>query len=122
MCSFASGLAIAASLLLGVARPVGTSTVASPPMQTTATSQTPVYLDANTLVVVYDCWTGYSHLNAFDLRTGKRGAFARLHGPPVDIIRIGTGRLLVVTAAKLLVVASRGHTQQLATRISAATG
>lgn len=93
-----------------------------PPMQTTATSQAPVYLDANTLVVVYDCCTGYSHLNTFDLRTGKRSAFAKLYGPPVNFIRIGTGRLLVVTAANLLVVASRGHTQQLATRISAATG
>jgi hypothetical protein len=84
-------------------------------MVTTATSQAPVYLDANTLVVVYDCCTGYSHLNAFDLRTGRRSAFAKLYGPPVNIIRIGTGRLLVVTAANLLVVASRGHTQQLAT-------
>jgi WD40-like Beta Propeller Repeat len=101
--------------------PVVTITT-TPPMQTTATSQAPVYLDANTLVVVYDCCTGYSHLNAFDLRTGKRSAFAKLYGPPVNIIRIGTGRLLVVTAANLLVVASRGHTQQLATRISAATG
>jgi hypothetical protein len=98
-------------------------TVATPlPMQATATSRTPVYLDTNTLVVVYDCCTGLSHLVAFDLRTGKRTAFATLYGPPVDIVRIGVGRLLVVTAASLLVVATRGHTQQLATRISAATG
>jgi hypothetical protein len=114
--------------------PPGTATVApppgvpvvtittKPPMQTTATSQAPVYLDANTLVVVYDCCTGYSHLNAFDLRTGKRSVFATLYGPPVNIIRVDAGRLLVVTAANLLVVATRGHTQQLATKISAATG
>jgi hypothetical protein len=114
--------------------PPGASTVAPPPgvpvitittklpMQTTATSHAPVYVDANTLVVVYDCCTGYSHLNAFDLRTGKRSVFATLYGPPVNIIRIGTGRLLVVTAANLLVVATRGRAQQLATRISAATG
>jgi WD40-like Beta Propeller Repeat len=111
----------------------GTTTVAPPPgipvvtittalpMQTTATSATPVYLDANTLVVVYDCCTGLSHLNAFDLRTGKRTVFATLYGPPVNILRIGPGRLLVVTAANLLVVATRGHTEQLATRISAGT-
>jgi hypothetical protein len=112
----------------------GTSTVAPPPgvavitittrppMQTTATSQAPVYLDANTLVVVYDCCTGLSHLVAFDLRTGKRTPFATLYGPPVNIVRIGNGRLLVVTAANLLVIATRGRTEQLATRISAATG
>ena len=114
--------------------PPGTSTVAPPvgvpvitittrlPMQTTATSQAPVYLDSNTLVVVYDCCTGLSHLVAFDLRAGTRTAFATLYGPPVNIIRVGIGRLLVVTAANLLVVATRGHTEQLATRISAATG
>jgi hypothetical protein len=114
--------------------PPGTTTVApppgvpvvtittKPPIPTTATSQAPVYLDTNTLVVVYDCCIGYSHLNAFDLRTGERSVFAKLYGPPVNIIRIGTGRLLVVTAANLLAVVSRGHTQQLATRVSAATG
>src|SRR5439155_25951207 len=107
-----------------VAPPPGVSVVtvtATPPMQTTATSQAPVFLDASTLVVVYDCCTGYSHLDAFDLRTGKRTAFATLYGPPVNIIRIGSGRLLVVTAAHLLVVASRGRTQQLATGIGSAT-
>jgi len=114
--------------------PPGTSTVAPPPgipvititamppMQTTATSQAPVYLDANTLVVVYDCCTGLSHLDAFDLRTGRRTAFATLYGPPINIIRVGNGRLLVVTAANLLVVATRGHTEQLAAGIAAATG
>jgi WD40-like Beta Propeller Repeat len=115
--------------------PPGTSTVAPPPgglrvitvttpppTQTTATSQAPVYLNADTMVVVYDCCTGYSHLSAFNLQNGKRSVFATLYGPPVNIIRIGPGRLLVVTAAKLLVLATRGHTQQLATGISAATG
>jgi hypothetical protein len=114
--------------------PAGTATVAPPPgvpvitittrppPQTTSTSSAPVYLDANTLVVVYDCCTGLSHLVAFDLRTGKRTAFATLYGPPVNIVRVGSGRLLVVTAANLLVVATRGHAEQLATRISAATG
>jgi hypothetical protein len=102
------------------APPSGTTTVTPPPAPTTATSQAPVYLDANTLVAVYDCCIGLSHLAAFDLRTGKRTTFATLYGPPEAIVRIGTGRLLVLTAAKLLVVATRGHTEQLATGLSAA--
>ncbi len=115
--------------------PPGTKTTSPPPgvpaiiipatppaRQTTATSQAPVYLDSNTLAVTYDCCTGYSHLDVFNLRTGKRSVFTTLYGPPVNIIRIGTGRLLVVTAANLLVVATRDHTQQLASGISAATG
>jgi hypothetical protein len=95
--------------------------VAPPPAPTTATSRAPVYLDAHTLVAVYDCCIGSSHLVAFDLRTGKRTAFATLDGPPVNSVRLGSGRVLLVTAANLLVVASRGRTEQLATGISAAT-
>jgi hypothetical protein len=91
-------------------------------MPTTATSRAPVYLDAHTVVAVYDCCIGLSHLVAFDLRTGRRTTFATLYGPPVNMIRIGPGRLLVVTAAGLLVVATQGHTQQLATGVASATG
>jgi hypothetical protein len=96
-------------------------TLARPSAPTTATSAAPVYLDANTLVGVYDCCIGLSHLSAFDLRTGNRTTFATLYGPPVDMVRAGPGRLLVVTAANLLVIATRGKTVQLATGISAAT-
>jgi Tol biopolymer transport system component len=107
-----------------VAPPPGVTvvTVAPPPAPTTATSRAPAYLDANMLVALYDCCIGLSHLVAFDLRTGKHTAFATLYGPPVNVTRIGAGRLLVLTAANLLVVATRGHAEQLATGISAATG
>ena len=63
-----------------------------------------------------------SHLVAFDLRTRKRTPFATLYGPPVNIARIAAGRLLVVTPANLLVIATRRHTAQLAAVVSAATG
>jgi hypothetical protein len=96
-------------------------TVRPPPAPTTATSMAPVFLDANTLVAVCDCCVGYSHLVAFDLRTGRQTAFATLYGPPESMSRLKPGVLLVVTAAHLLVTAKQGHTRLVATEISAAS-
>ena len=82
--------------------PAQTTTTSStpapaPPAPTTATSRAPVFLDGRTLVAVYDCCIGESHLVAFDLRTGKRTPFATLSGPAETIVRAAPGRLLVVT-------------------------
>jgi hypothetical protein len=99
---------------------VPTVTLQRPPAPTRATSLAPVFLDATTLVAVYDCCIGYSHLVAFDLRTGRRTMFAELYGPPENISRIGGERLLVVTAAHQLVTATRGDTRVVAKGITAA--
>jgi sugar lactone lactonase YvrE len=97
-------------------------TVTPPPPPTTATSTAPVYLDHRTVVAVYDCCIGYSHLVAFDLVTGERSPFATTYGPAENISRIGRGRLLVVTAAGHLVVATNGDTRLVAKGIAAAAG
>ena len=108
-----------------IATPTSTTpnviTTAPPPAPREASSPAPVFLDARTLVVDYDCCIGAQHLVAFDLRTGRRTAFATLSSPVESVSRLEAGLLLAVTALYGLVLVSRGHTTVIATQIAAAT-
>jgi hypothetical protein len=97
-------------------------TVAAPPPASRARSTAPVFLDARTLVVDYNCCLGRQHLVAFDLVTGRHSDFATVSSPVVAARRIGAGRLLVVTALRELAFVTRGRVRVVATGIAAATG
>jgi WD40 repeat protein len=86
------------------------------------TSLAPVFLDANTLVVLADCCIGRQRLVAVDLRSGARTPFAGLSSPAESIRRLKQRRLLTVTALNELAVVSRGRTRVLAKRVITAAG
>jgi Tol biopolymer transport system component len=86
------------------------------------TGLAPVFLDANTLVVLADCCIGRQHLVAVELRSGARTAFAGLSSPAESIRRLKQRRLLTVTALNELAVVSRGRTRVLAKRVITAAG
>jgi WD40 repeat protein len=86
------------------------------------TGLAPVFLDANTLVVLADCCISRQHLVAVDLRSGLRTPFSRLSSPAEAIRRLKQRRLLTVTALNELAVVSRGRTRVLARRIITAAG
>ncbi len=80
----------------------------------------PVFADRNTLVVLTGCCIGPQRLVAVDLRSGRHTSFATLSSPVEQVRRVSTSRLLVVTALRELVVASRGHVRVIARRVAAA--
>jgi hypothetical protein len=94
--------------------PTTASSVGSPPR---LAGQAPVFLDANTLMVLANCCIGRQRLVAVDTRSGARTPFAQISSPPVFTRRIGAERLLVVTVLGELVVVSKGHTRVIATDV-----
>jgi hypothetical protein len=85
--------------------------------QASITGLAPVFLDANTLVVLANCCIGRQRLVAVDVRSGATSPFVRLSSPPVYMRRLSAGKLLVVTTLGELAVVSRGHTRVIATDI-----
>jgi hypothetical protein len=82
----------------------------------------PVFLNANTLVVLADCCIGRQNLLAIDLRSGTPTPFAELSSPAENIRRLKPGLLLTVTALNELALVSRGRARVIAHGITAAAG
>jgi dipeptidyl aminopeptidase/acylaminoacyl peptidase len=91
-----------------------------PPGPNVAISHAPVFVDAHTVVVDYDCCIGDQHLVAFDLGSGAKTAFATLTAPAWRDAPAGAGRVLLVTPDDKLEVARRGSVTTIATGITAA--
>src|SRR5207247_10247902 len=72
-------------------------------------SLAPVFVDTRKLVVLDNCCIGDQRLVAIDLASGSRRLFATLAAPPESLARIEPGVLLVVTAARQLLVLTKGH-------------
>jgi hypothetical protein len=82
----------------------------------------PVFLNADTLVVLADCCIGRQHLLAIDVSSGTPTPFAGVSSPAENIRRLKPGVLLTVTALSELALVSRGRARVIAHGISAAAG
>lgn len=82
----------------------------------------PVFLNADTLIVLADCCIGRQHLLAIDLRSATPTPFAELSSPAENIRRLKPRQLLTVTALNELVLVSRGRARVIARGVTAAAG
>ena len=104
-------------------RLVDVATAADIPSQPGLTpAYAPVFLDAQTLVVLANCCIGRQQLVTIDVRSGAISPFVELSTPPEIIRRLKPGLLLTVAASGELALVSRGHTRVIARRITAAAG
>ena len=82
----------------------------------------PVFVDADTVVVLEGCCIGRQQLVAVNLSSGTQNPFAVLSSPVEGVRRYGQRRLLVVTALHELALVSRGSVRLIVRRIHAAAG